>query len=175
MKGDIEKMEVSFFFPEGLHCDGFCLFVLMQRQIKLRLFVRGRCFLFSRSAILPTPRSNGTQLVLCSTSHMLVSERASEGCAMEWRREEGGGEGDTSPPIMHCDATESNRHVLVEAGAVSVFVQLLDCNDEDVQFYSAAALSNLAVHGMTGHDVCVCVCGGGKGTCMALTWSGECV
>ena len=28
-----------------------------------------------------------------------------------------------------------------------VFVQLLDSSDEDVQFYCAAALSNLAVHG----------------------------
>lgn len=43
---------------------------------------------------------------------------------------------------------ESNRHVLVETGAVSVFVQLLESEDEDVQFYCAAALSNLAVHGM---------------------------
>lgn len=37
--------------------------------------------------------------------------------------------------------------MLVEAGAISVFVQLLGSSDEDVQFYSAAALSNLAVHG----------------------------
>ena len=43
---------------------------------------------------------------------------------------------------------ESNRHVLVDAGAISVFVQLLESSDEDIQFYSAAALSNLAVHGM---------------------------
>lgn len=47
--------------------------------------------------------------------------------------------------------SESNRHVLVEAGAISVFVQLLESSDEDIQFYSAAALSNLAVHGEWGH------------------------
>lgn len=46
---------------------------------------------------------------------------------------------------------ESNRQELVNAGAVVVFVQLLESNDEDVQFYCAAALSNLAVRG-----VCVC-------------------
>lgn len=43
--------------------------------------------------------------------------------------------------------SESNRHLLVEAGAISVFVQLLASSDYDVQFYSAAALSNFAVHG----------------------------
>ena len=42
---------------------------------------------------------------------------------------------------------DSNRHVLVQTGAIPVFVQLLDSSDEDVQFYCAAALSNLAVHG----------------------------
>ena len=52
------------------------------------------------------------------------------------------------PPPPHLSlSTESNRHVLVEAGAITAFVKLLESNDEDVQFYSAAALSNLAVHG----------------------------
>lgn len=56
----------------------------------------------------------------------------------------------TAPPVTPFPPfplLESNRHVLVEAGAISVFVQLLDSSDEDVQFYCAAALSNLAVHG----------------------------
>ena len=44
--------------------------------------------------------------------------------------------------------TESNRQELVNAGAVIVFVQLLESQDEDVQFYCAAALSNLAVRGV---------------------------
>ena len=50
-------------------------------------------------------------------------------------------------PPHHLD---SNRHELVQTGAVPVFVQLLDSSDEDVQFYCAAALSNLAVHGRSG-------------------------
>ena len=52
-----------------------------------------------------------------------------------------------TPPPHHLD---SNRHELVQTGAVPVFVQLLDSSDEDVQFYCAAALSNLAVHGKSG-------------------------
>ena len=36
-----------------------------------------------------------------------------------------------------------------------VFIRMLESQDRDVQFYSAAALSNLAVHGTC---VCVCVC-----------------
>ena len=47
---------------------------------------------------------------------------------------------------------DSNRHELVRTGAVPVFVQLLDSSDEDVQFYCAAALSNLAVHGRSGRN-----------------------
>ena len=43
----------------------------------------------------------------------------------------------------------SNRHELVRTGAIPVFVQLLESGDEDVQFYCAAALSNLAVHGQS--------------------------
>ena len=46
-----------------------------------------------------------------------------------------------------CCVVESNRHVLVEAGAVELFAQLLSSSDQDIQFYCAAALSNLAVHG----------------------------
>ena len=60
--------------------------------------------------------------------------------------------------VVICNSlSESNRHVLVEAGAISVFVQLLESSDEDIQFYSAAALSNLAVHGEWGGG------GGGAG------------
>ena len=60
---------------------------------------------------------------------------------------------------------DSNRQELVQAGAVPVFVQLLDSRDVDVQFYCAAALSNLAVSGewvcvVCGVCVCVCVCSG---------------
>ena len=47
---------------------------------------------------------------------------------------------------------DSNRHELVRTGAVPVFVQLLDSSDEDVQFYCAAALSNLAVHCRSGRN-----------------------
>ena len=36
----------------------------------------------------------------------------------------------------------------MEAGAVELFAQLLSSSDQDIQFYCAAALSNLAVHGM---------------------------
>lgn len=54
---------------------------------------------------------------------------------------------------------ESNRHLLVEAGGIDVFVQLLESGDEDVQFYSAASLSNLAVHG-TLMCACACMCRG---------------
>ncbi len=66
--------------------------------------------------------------------------------------------------------SESNRHVLVESGGVEVFAQLLSNSDPDIQFYCAAALSNLAVHGKSGRGgvsflwlralwlVCVCVC-----------------
>ena len=43
--------------------------------------------------------------------------------------------------------TESNRQQLVQGGAVPVFIRMLESQDKDVQFYSAAALSNLAVHG----------------------------
>ena len=35
----------------------------------------------------------------------------------------------------------------MQAGAVAAFIQLLDCRDVDVQFYCAAALSNIAVNG----------------------------
>ena len=46
-----------------------------------------------------------------------------------------------------CLFTESNRQQLVQGGAVPVFIRMLESQDRDVQFYSAAALSNLAVHG----------------------------
>ena len=42
---------------------------------------------------------------------------------------------------------ESNRQDLVQSGAVAVFIKLLESRDIDVQFYCAAALSNIAVHG----------------------------
>jgi len=37
--------------------------------------------------------------------------------------------------------------MLVRSGAVPIFVHLLDSSDEDIRFYSAAALSNIAVNG----------------------------
>ena len=42
--------------------------------------------------------------------------------------------------------SDSNREQLVQAGGVPVFIKLLESRDTDVQFYSAAALSNLSVH-----------------------------
>ena len=42
---------------------------------------------------------------------------------------------------------ESNRQDLVQSGAVAVFIKLLESQDIDVQFYCAAALSNIAVSG----------------------------
>ena len=36
----------------------------------------------------------------------------------------------------------------MQAGAIPVFVQLLDSADQDIQFYCAAAISNLAVNGI---------------------------
>ena len=48
---------------------------------------------------------------------------------------------------------ESNRQELVQTGAVPVFVRLLESRDVDVQFYCAAAISNLAVHGMCFYTV----------------------
>lgn len=41
----------------------------------------------------------------------------------------------------------SNRQQLVTAGVIPVLIRLLQSQDEDVQYYSAAAISNLAVDG----------------------------
>ncbi|XP_071503216.1 uncharacterized protein [Diadema antillarum] len=62
----------------------------------------------------------------------------------------------TSSPTFGCNATrlapllnlthiDSNRTVLVNHGAVSTFMTLLQSRDTDIQYYCAAALSNLAV------------------------------
>lgn len=64
-----------------------------------------------------------------------------------------------------CVCAASNRQQLVTAGAIPVLVKLLQSQDEDVQYYSAAAISNLAVDGNTVHtrsplhqrDVCACM------------------
>ena len=59
-------------------------------------------------------------------------------------------------------AAASNRQQLVTAGAIPVLIKLLQSQDEDVQYYSAAAISNLAVDGNSTHDAhCIsrmCVC-----------------
>ena len=44
--------------------------------------------------------------------------------------------------------TASNRQQLVTDGAIPVLIRLLQSKDEDVQYYSAAAISNLAVDSM---------------------------
>lgn len=44
-------------------------------------------------------------------------------------------------------ATASNRQQLVAEGVIPVLIRLLQSKDEDVQYYSAAAISNLAVDG----------------------------
>ena len=49
-------------------------------------------------------------------------------------------------------AAASNRQQLVTAGAIPVLIKLLQSQDEDVQYYSAAAISNLAVDGNSTHD-----------------------
>ncbi len=46
--------------------------------------------------------------------------------------------------FVHIPA-ESNRSALVSKGAVQLFIDLLDTDDIDVQYYCAAAISNLAV------------------------------
>ena len=40
-----------------------------------------------------------------------------------------------------------NRDELVAAGVIPVLIKLLTAENEDVQFYTAAALSNIAVDG----------------------------
>ena len=42
--------------------------------------------------------------------------------------------------------SESNRNELVAHGALPIFVLALHTNDADVQYYSAAAISNMAVN-----------------------------
>lgn len=41
---------------------------------------------------------------------------------------------------------ESNRNELVNQGAIPILVELIHMSDYDIQYYSAAALSNLAVN-----------------------------
>ena len=41
----------------------------------------------------------------------------------------------------------ANRTSIVGAGGVPSLVHLLGCDDEDIQFYCSAALSNIAVDG----------------------------
>ena len=48
----------------------------------------------------------------------------------------------------------SNRQQLVTAGVIPVLIRLLQSQDEDVQYYSAAAISNLAVDGTGIHWPC---------------------
>lgn len=42
--------------------------------------------------------------------------------------------------------TEANRNELVTCGAIPILVELLHSSDTDIQYYSAAALSNIAVN-----------------------------
>ena len=42
--------------------------------------------------------------------------------------------------------SEANRSVLVQSGALPILVDVLHSSDTDTQFYSCAALSNLAIH-----------------------------
>ena len=42
--------------------------------------------------------------------------------------------------------SESNRNELVNQGAIPALVELIHMSDYDIQYYSAAALSNLAVN-----------------------------
>lgn len=44
--------------------------------------------------------------------------------------------------------TESNRRLLVETGAIPVFIGLLGSADVEIKYFSGAALSNLAVDGV---------------------------
>ena len=46
---------------------------------------------------------------------------------------------------VSCFFAESNRSALVKKGAVQLFIDLLETDDTDVQYYCAAAISNLAV------------------------------
>lgn len=41
----------------------------------------------------------------------------------------------------------ANRTSIVGEGGVPYLVQLLECNDEEIQFYCSATLSNIAVDG----------------------------
>ena len=56
--------------------------------------------------------------------------------------------------LLFLCSPDANRCELVQCGAVPIFIRLLDSRDIDVQFYSSAALSNLAVHG---NGLCTCI------------------
>ena len=48
--------------------------------------------------------------------------------------------------ILACDV-DSNREELVRCNGLPVLLDLLQSSDRDVQYYTAAALSNIAVNG----------------------------
>lgn len=62
--------------------------------------------------------------------------------------------------LLNMTHSEDNRRELVTAGAIPVLVSLLKGADPDVVYYSATALSNLAVDGKPSEDIRFLSCSG---------------